>query len=240
MNTTTATTATATTKPKTMTLSLSLSPPSPDEITAPHRRDSLFASSSLSPPYQDYDAVSPLTIPSSSPFIPSPPPPSTSLPSPPTTPKSTKPPSPLFPTPNPKTSLPTTPLYTPFDRHTPSFSTTPFHGFFTLLWIAVFFFVVKVCVDNYLAFGHPLGGNEILRGLMMSERPWELVVLAAADLGMCVATGVTFLVAKGGRWDGVAWGVQVVSSFFLCLWSGLGGWVGLTWGRFGRWCLWRG
>lgn len=221
MNTTT-TTATATTKPKTMTLSLSLSPPSPDEITAPGRRDSLFPSSSLSPPYQDYDAVSPLTIPSSSPFIPPPPPPSTSLPSPPTTPKSTKPPSPLFPSPSTKPHLTdkVTPLYTPFDRHTPSFSTTPFHGFFTLLWIAVFFFVVKVSVDNYLAFGHPLGGNEILRGLMMSERPWELVVLAAADLGMCVATGVTFLVAKGGRWDGVGWGVQVVS--YLFLWSGLG------------------
>lgn len=235
---TTTTTATATTKPKTMTLSLSLSPPSPDEVLHPGRRDSLFAPSLLSPPYQDYDAVSPLTIPSSSPFIPPPTPttkpqtPNTSLPSPPTTPTATaspsppttRPPSPpLFPTPKPKT-LATTPLYTPFDRHTPSFSTTPFHGFFTLLWIAVFFFVVKVSADNYIAFGHPLGGNEILRGLMMSDhhRPWELLVLAAADLGMCAATGVTFLVARGGRWDGMGWGLQVVSSFFF--------FFGLGWG----------
>lgn len=237
MNTTTATT-TATTKAKNMTLSLSLSPPSPDEIGPPHRRDSLFAGpSSLSPPYQDYDAVSPLTVPSSSPFIPPPSTkphaPSTSLPSPPTTPKTTKPPSPLFPAPKPEThpAQKTTPLYTPFDRHSPSASTTPYHGFFTLLWIAVFFFVVKVSADNYLAHGHPLGGNEILRGLMMSDRqPWELLVLAGADLAMCAATGVTFLVQRGVRWEGWGAGVQVVSVWFSpCARVGVLTHVGQVW-----------
>ncbi|KAK4239945.1 hypothetical protein C8A03DRAFT_42487 [Achaetomium macrosporum] len=76
--------------------------------------------------------------------------------------------------------------FSTFDRQNPSAANSPFHGFFTLFWMGVFLFVVKIAADNWRAHGNPLGTNEIMRTMFQRE----VVVLLAADGAMCGLTGV--------------------------------------------------
>jgi hypothetical protein len=107
--------------------------------------------------------------------------------------------------------------FSAFDRQNPSAANSPFHGFFTLFWMAVFLFVVKIAADNWRAHGNPLGTNEIMRNVMFRR---EVVVLLAADGLMCGLTGVSWLLQLAVRegfvdWDGVGWVLQNVSSLPL-------------------------
>lgn len=126
-------------------------------------------------------------------------------------------PSPSSTTPNPPLSLTThrraptarkgkfadlvfTATSTTFDRQNSSAARdSPFHGFFTLFWMGVFLFVVKIGADNWRRHGSVLGTNEIMRR-MFADR--EVVVLLLADGGMCAMTGVGWawqvMVARGG------------------------------------------
>ncbi|KAK3305318.1 MBOAT, membrane-bound O-acyltransferase family-domain-containing protein [Chaetomium strumarium] len=114
--------------------------------------------------------------------------------------------------------------FSTFDRQNPSAANSPFHGFFTLFWMAVFLFVVKIAADNWRAHGSPLGTNEIMRTMFQRE----VLVLLAADGAMCGLTGVSWLVQLAVRegfveWDGVGWVLQNVwQTMFIA------GVVGLT------------
>lgn len=147
------------------------------------------------------------------------------------TPLSTTPSTPSTPIPIPTphrrrkgkfTDLVFTHSFSTFDRQNPSAANSPFHGFFTLFWMGVFLFAVKIGADNWRRHGNPLGTNEIMRGMLGRE----LAVLLAADGVMCALTGVGWvfqlMVRRGWMdWDGWGWVVQNVS-FCPCCFAGLG------------------
>jgi sterol O-acyltransferase len=111
--------------------------------------------------------------------------------------------------------------FSAFDRQNEQAANSPFHGFFTLFWIAVTLFVVKIGANNWTASGSVLGNNEIMR--VMFRR--DILVLLVADGVMCGLTGVSWLlqqaVFKGYvDWDREGWILQNVSRrllVFLCL-----------------------
>lgn len=110
--------------------------------------------------------------------------------------------------------------FSTFDRQNPHAANSPFHGFFTLFWMAVFLFVVKIAADNWRRHGSILGTNEIMRGMFGCKT--EVAVLLVADGVMCAITGVGWLVqgvlVRGGwvDWDGAGWVLQNVS-LLVCL-----------------------
>ena len=40
---------------------------------------------------------------------------------------------------------------------------SPFHGFFTLSWLALALFMLKTVVENWKVYGSPLGTNDIMK-----------------------------------------------------------------------------
>ncbi|KAH6613742.1 MBOAT, membrane-bound O-acyltransferase family-domain-containing protein [Chaetomium sp. MPI-SDFR-AT-0129] len=119
--------------------------------------------------------------------------------------------------------------FTTFDRQNPHAANSPFHGFFTLFWMAVFLFVVKLGASNWRAHGSVLGTNEIMTKVMFGS--WkEVGVLAASDGVMCGLTGfgwvVQRMVVKGersGGWESWGWVVQNIWQMAF-----IGGVVGFT------------
>lgn len=78
----------------------------------------------------------------------------------------------------------------------------------------MFFFMVKIGVDNWKKTGNPLGTNEIMK-IMYSR---DLIVLLISDGVMCALTGVGWVLQKAIRrgwvdWDGMGWVIQNVSFF---------------------------
>ncbi|KAK1982630.1 MBOAT family protein [Colletotrichum cereale] len=114
--------------------------------------------------------------------------------------------------------------FSTFDRQNQQTANSPFYGFYTLFWMAVALFVVKIGASNWKATGNPLGTNEIMK--IMFRR--DVVVLLASDGVMCAATGVSWILQRlifSGYmdWDSFGWIVQNVwQSVFI------GGAVGLT------------
>lgn len=53
--------------------------------------------------------------------------------------------------------------FSAFDPHNSAAANSPFHGFYTLFWLAVALFVLKISVNNWRAHGTPLGSNEIMK-----------------------------------------------------------------------------
>ena len=53
--------------------------------------------------------------------------------------------------------------FSAFDRQNESAANSPFHGFFTLFWLAVAIFVVKIAAENWKKTGSVLGTNEIMK-----------------------------------------------------------------------------
>lgn len=96
-------------------------------------------------------------------------------------------------------------------------ATSPFHGFFTLFWIAVSLFMLKIGSDNWKKTGNPLGTNDIMKNMFRRD----VVVLLLSDGFMCGITGVSWilqlLIYKGYMdWDGAGWIVQNVwQSIFI-------------------------
>lgn len=59
-----------------------------------------------------------------------------------------------------------------FDRSNAQATSSPFHGFYTLFWLGIALFVVKISAENWRVYGNPLGGREIVR--TMFRRDGEL------------------------------------------------------------------
>lgn len=53
--------------------------------------------------------------------------------------------------------------FSAFDSHNSVAANSPFHGFYTLFWLAVALFVLKISVTNWRVYGTPLGSNEIMK-----------------------------------------------------------------------------
>ncbi|KAJ5150987.1 Sterol O-acyltransferase [Penicillium canariense] len=71
-----------------------------------------------------------------------------------------------------------------FDRQNPSFTSSQFHGFFTLFWLGVALMMVKIAANNFRAYGTPFGTNEIIE-LMLSR---DVLVLGITDVILCCST----------------------------------------------------
>lgn len=92
--------------------------------------------------------------------------------------------------------------FTTFDRQNPSASQSPFHGFFTLFWIAMALLLTRIAARNYKEQGSVFGGAEILH--LMVDR--DLFVLLATDATMCAATSFGFFLHKAIAADYLSWG----------------------------------
>ncbi|KLU83670.1 hypothetical protein MAPG_02722 [Magnaporthiopsis poae ATCC 64411] len=101
--------------------------------------------------------------------------------------------------------------YSTFDRNNEAAANSPFHGFFTLFWMAVFMAMVKMAVENWKTYGSPLGRNEIMSAMFRRD----VAVLLAADAVMCGLTGVCWLLQRAVLagyldWNRSGWVIQNV------------------------------
>lgn len=98
-----------------------------------------------------------------------------------------------------------------FDRQNPTFSSSEFHGFFTLFWLGVALLLVKVAANNWRTYGTIWGKNEIVR-LMFHK---DVLILGLTDLVLCWSTvfclGLQRAILHGYlRWSGMGWLIQNV------------------------------
>lgn len=59
--------------------------------------------------------------------------------------------------------------FSAFDRHNLVAVNSPFHGFYTLFWLAVALFVFKISADNWRTYGTPLGSSDIMKTMFHRE-----------------------------------------------------------------------
>jgi len=107
--------------------------------------------------------------------------------------------------------------FTTFDRQNPLSSESPFHGFFTLFWLAMVLMFVKVSAGNWRTYGSILGRNEIME--LMFQR--DVLVLGVTDVAMLSSTLFGFvlqhIIIRGYlSWNKSGWIIQNVwQSVFL-------------------------
>ncbi|TGO38641.1 hypothetical protein BHYA_0070g00100 [Botrytis hyacinthi] len=82
--------------------------------------------------------------------------------------------------------------FTAFDRNNNIVADSPFHGFFTLGWLAFVVFVLQLAFANWRVHGNILGTNEIMK--MMFHR--DVIVLGLSDGVMCFSTGFGLVLQK--------------------------------------------
>jgi sterol O-acyltransferase len=104
-----------------------------------------------------------------------------------------------------------------FDRQNPSFSSSQFHGFFTLFWLGVALMLVKVAANNFRAYGNPFGTTEIIE-LMLSR---DVLVLGITDFILCWSTLFCLCLQQAifrgyMRWSGLGWVIQNVCFLGCC------------------------
>ncbi|KAG0652365.1 putative phospholipase [Hyphodiscus hymeniophilus] len=104
--------------------------------------------------------------------------------------------------------------FTAFDRNNTDSADSPFHGFFTLFWLGVAIFMMKIAAENYSKHGNPFGTNEIM-GLMFHR---DVMVLGLSDGVMCAATAFGLILQKlihrgWLSWNKTGWIVQSVWEF---------------------------
>ncbi|KAL0930217.1 sterol o-acyltransferase [Colletotrichum truncatum] len=114
--------------------------------------------------------------------------------------------------------------FSTFDRQNHQAANSLFHGFYTLFWLAVALFVLKIGAANWRATGNPLGTNEIMKGMFRRD----VVVLLASDGVMCGITGFSWILQRlifSGYldWDRSGWIIQNIWQTIF-----IGGVVGLT------------
>lgn len=108
--------------------------------------------------------------------------------------------------------------FTTFDRQNASAAHSPFHGFFTLFWIAMALLLARIAAGNYRTKGSVFGDAEILH-LMIDK---DLFVMLTTDVAMCVATSFGFFLHKAIAndyltWNGSGWLIQSLwQTFFTC------------------------
>lgn len=95
--------------------------------------------------------------------------------------------------------------FTAFDRQNPESGKSPFHGFYTLVWIGVTIFIAQTSFNNYMAHGNIMGTNEIMATMMHRD----LLVLGISD-GILYAT------------TGFGWALQVLIHRGWLTWNGAG------------------
>jgi sterol O-acyltransferase len=102
--------------------------------------------------------------------------------------------------------------FTTFDRQNPRASQSPFHGFFTLFWLAMALLLIRIAAQNYRDEGSVFGTAEIVH-LMIDH---DLILLLATD-GLMVLCSVTFSLALQKciardyvTWDRAGWIIQSV------------------------------
>ncbi|KAL3608050.1 Sterol O-acyltransferase 2 (Sterol-ester synthase 2) [Fusarium poae] len=121
--------------------------------------------------------------------------------------------------------------FSAFDRHNPSAFNSPFHGFYTLFWLAVSLFVLKISIRNWQVYGNPLGASDIMNTMFHRD----VVVLLLSDGIMCALTAVTWLnqwlvSANYLNWDGAGWLLQHIwQTTFLAGVIGLTLWRDWPW-----------
>ncbi|KAL1311520.1 hypothetical protein AAFC00_001642 [Neodothiora populina] len=107
--------------------------------------------------------------------------------------------------------------FTTFDRQNPLSSESPFHGFFTLFWLAMVLVFLRVSAYNWKQYGNPLGDQAIMK-LMFSH---DVMVLGLTDGAMCLSTAFCLLlqraVLKGYlSWTRSGWIIQNIwQTFYL-------------------------
>lgn len=99
--------------------------------------------------------------------------------------------------------------FTTFDRQNPRGAQSPFHGFFTLFWLAMALLLIKIAAQNYRQLGSVFGRAEILH--LMIDR--DLFVLLATDGLMCLSTVFCLVLQKAIAkeyltWDRSGWILQ--------------------------------
>ncbi|RSL47748.1 hypothetical protein CEP53_009814 [Fusarium sp. AF-6] len=103
--------------------------------------------------------------------------------------------------------------FSAFDRQNPSSVNSPFHGFYTLFWLAVTLYVLKISVENWQMYGNILGTSDIVETMFHRD----VILLLISDGIMCALTAVTWLIqrcvfANYLNWDGAGWVIQHVST----------------------------
>lgn len=106
--------------------------------------------------------------------------------------------------------------FTAFDRQNATAAQSPFHGFFTLFWLAMFLLLARIAAWNYRSRGSIFGDAEILH--LMVDR--DLFTMLAIDVAMCAATIFGFFLQKAIAnehltWNGAGWIIQSIWQAFF-------------------------
>ncbi|KAG6001132.1 hypothetical protein E4U21_004666 [Claviceps maximensis] len=99
--------------------------------------------------------------------------------------------------------------FSAFDQQNSAAANSPFHGFYTLFWMAVALFMLKISVDNWIMYGTPFGSNEIMKTMFRRD----VFVLLLSDGIMCAMTAVSWAIqrlvyCRVFVWDRSGWIVQ--------------------------------
>jgi sterol O-acyltransferase len=62
--------------------------------------------------------------------------------------------------------------FSAFDRQNTLSVNSPFHGFYTLFWLAVALFVFKISANNWKVYGNPLGTSDIMKTMFHRDGEW--------------------------------------------------------------------
>ncbi|KEQ79913.1 acyl-CoA/sterol acyltransferase [Aureobasidium pullulans EXF-150] len=107
--------------------------------------------------------------------------------------------------------------FTTFDRQNPLSAESPFHGFFTLFWLAMVLMFLKVSAYNWKEHGSIFGGNEVFK-IMFGH---DVLVLGFTDAVMVFSSALGFLLQKAIvnnyiSWNRLGWIIQNIwQTFFL-------------------------
>lgn len=107
--------------------------------------------------------------------------------------------------------------FTTFDRQNPLSAESPFHGFFTLFWLAMVIMFLKVSASNYKEYGSIFGGNEVFK-IMFGH---DVLILGLTDGVMVASSAMGFLLQHAVvrnyiSWNRTGWIIQNLwQAFFL-------------------------
>ncbi|KAI4723054.1 acyl-CoA/sterol acyltransferase [Aureobasidium sp. EXF-10727] len=107
--------------------------------------------------------------------------------------------------------------FTTFDRQNPLSAESPFHGFFTLFWLAMVLMFLKVSASNWREHGSIFGGNEVFK-IMFGH---DVLILGVTDGVMVASSILGFLLQQAIvknyiSWNKSGWIIQNIwQTFFL-------------------------